>query len=60
VLTQGGPADATVTVVYYIWNYAFGYNRLGVAAVLSVLLLLATLALTLAQMRLLRGGRTGA
>jgi ABC-type sugar transport system permease subunit len=60
VLTQGGPADSTVTIVYYIWNYAFGYNRLGVAAVLSVLLLVATLALTLVQMRLLRGGRTGA
>lgn len=60
VLTSGGPADATVTIVFYVWKYAFNYNRLGVASVLSVLLLLATLALTFAQMRLLRDGRTGA
>ncbi|PKW11197.1 carbohydrate ABC transporter membrane protein 1, CUT1 family [Streptomyces sp. 1222.5] len=40
VITGGGPENATVTVLYLIYKYAFLYNDFGGACALSVLLLL--------------------
>ncbi|MER7471369.1 sugar ABC transporter permease [Micromonospora sp. NPDC000018] len=40
VLTDGGPEDATVTVLLLIYRYAFIYGDYGLAAALSVLLAL--------------------
>jgi ABC-type sugar transport system permease subunit len=59
ILTGGGPSTATVTVVYYVWNYVFNYDRIGYAAALSVVLLVIILALTLLQMRFLRSRKVG-
>ncbi|MFG2574874.1 carbohydrate ABC transporter permease [Streptomyces sp. NPDC048481] len=39
VITGGGPQDATVTVLYLIYKYAFLYNDFGGACALSVMLL---------------------
>lgn len=40
VITGGGPENATVTVLYLIYKYAFLYNDFGGACALSVMLLL--------------------
>lgn len=54
VITNGGPADSTLTLVFYIWQNAFSYFKLGYASALSFLLLGLVLILTAAQFRLLR------
>ena len=42
ILTKGGPDNSTITIVQLIYNVAFqGQNDLGVAAALSVIVLLA-------------------
>lgn len=38
VMTDGGPEDATVTVLLLIYRYAFVYGDYGLAGALSVLL----------------------
>jgi multiple sugar transport system permease protein len=43
-----------LTLVYYIWQNAFSYFKLGYASALSFLLLGLVLILTAAQFRLLR------
>ena len=54
VITNGGPSDSTLTLVFYIWQNAFSYFKLGYASALSFLLLGLVLILTAAQFRLLR------
>ncbi len=39
VMTGGGPQNATVTVLYLIYQYAFNYNNYGGACALSAMLL---------------------
>ena len=53
VLTDGGPANATTTVVWYIYKTLFTFDQVGPSATVSVLLLFVILILTLAQMRFL-------
>ncbi len=56
ILTNGGPGTSTVTIVFRIWKYVFGEaDRVGLGAAISVALLAAILALTLVQLRVLRG-----
>jgi ABC-type sugar transport system permease subunit len=56
IMTNGGPGTSTVTIVYRVWRYVFGTaGKVGFAAAISVALLLAILALTLIQLRALRG-----
>jgi ABC-type sugar transport system permease subunit len=58
VLTNGGPGTSTTTVIYRVWLYVFASdNKVGFASAISLVLILAILALTLVQMRLLRGRR---
>lgn len=55
ILTDGGPANKTVTVVWYIYKAMFQFNdKTGFAAALSFMLLLFILALTMVEIRLLR------
>ena len=49
VMTQGGPMDATNTLVYYIYTTAFKYYRTGYGAALSVVLFLILLVITIIQ-----------
>ncbi|MGH2389493.1 MAG: carbohydrate ABC transporter permease, partial [Chloroflexota bacterium] len=52
VMTQGGPGDATRTIVFYIYDTAFHLFKLGYAATISLLLLVIIGLITFVQMRL--------
>jgi multiple sugar transport system permease protein len=55
ILTKGGPDNSTITVVQLIYNVAFqGQNDLGVAAALSVLVVVALVAINVLQLRTVR------
>jgi multiple sugar transport system permease protein len=54
VMTQGGPANATTTAVYYIYQQAFQYLQLGYASALSVVLFAIILVFSLVQLRVFR------
>jgi multiple sugar transport system permease protein len=53
-LTNGGPANATKVVPYLIYETAFGFNRMGYASAMAMLMFLALLVLTAIQFRVLR------
>jgi multiple sugar transport system permease protein len=56
ILTRGGPDNTTITIVLLVYNVAFGgRNDLGVAAALSLVVLLALIVINAAQFRVLRG-----
>jgi len=54
ILTKGGPDNTTVTIVQLIYREAFQRQNLGTAAALSIVLLVALLALNLLWFRTLR------
>ena len=55
ILTKGGPDNSTITIVQLIYSVAFqGPNNLGVAAALSVIVLLALVVINVAQLRAFR------
>lgn len=58
VATQGGPVDATRVVVYYIYQNAFEFFKMGYATAMSVVLFLILVVITLLQMRILRGNES--
>ena len=51
VMTQGGPANASLVYVLYLYNNAFKFFRMGYAATLAWLLFFVVLALTLLVLR---------
>ncbi|WP_127531165.1 carbohydrate ABC transporter permease [Paenibacillus kobensis] len=51
MLTGGGPNNATVTMMYYLYNNAFKYNQLGVASAVGVIMFIITLMLSVPQLR---------
>ncbi len=55
VMTQGGPGDATRTLVYYIYETSFHFFRFGYGATIALLLFVIIGAITLIQVKL--GGR---
>jgi multiple sugar transport system permease protein len=55
VLTQGGPLDATLVYVLYIYETAFQSLKMGYASALSWVLFVALFAFTLLQFRISRG-----
>jgi multiple sugar transport system permease protein len=56
LLTKGGPDNSTVTIVQLVYQQAFVRQNLGVAAALSMVLLVALLVLNVIWFRLLRRG----
>ncbi len=58
VTTQGGPANASRVLVWYIYQTGFGFLRMGYASAMSVLLFAVLIVFTLVQMRLLRAGHS--
>lgn len=54
IMTQGGPQNGTITIVYWIFNNAFTYFKLGYGAALSLVLLVILLVISVAQLYLLR------
>ncbi|HUR05139.1 MAG TPA: sugar ABC transporter permease [Nonomuraea sp.] len=59
LLTKGGPAGATEVLPLYLWATGFGFERMGYASAIAMVLLVAMLALSLVQFRVLRGGEDG-
>lgn len=54
VMTQGGPMDASKTLVYFIYETAFAEFEMGLAAAAGMVLFAITLTLSLINLRLLR------
>ena len=54
VMTGGGPANSTMVIVYYLYQQAFEFYRLGYASAVAWVLFAAIFVLTLLQNRLFR------
>ncbi len=54
ILTQGGPLDSTLTVVYLIYQNGFEFLKMGTASAMSVILFLFIAVITLINTRILR------
>ena len=50
VMTQGGPAQSTVTVLYFMYEEGFKWWNLGSASAVAFVLFLCILAVTLVQL----------
>ena len=56
MITQGGPGNATMTLVYYIYNVAFvNTPKYGYASAIAMVLFVLVLIVTLVQFRGSRG-----
>ncbi|MGI1690680.1 sugar ABC transporter permease [Thermoanaerobacter uzonensis] len=51
VMTQGGPGNTTLTLVYYIYNNGFGSLKMGYASALSFVLFIIILTVSLINMK---------
>ncbi len=51
VMTQGGPGDATRTIVYYIYDSGFHFFRFGYASTLAMVLFVIVGAISLVQVK---------
>ncbi len=40
IMTKGGPTNSTNTLVYYIYEYGFGYYKIGYSSAVGVILML--------------------
>jgi len=54
ILTQGGPLDSTLTVVYLIYQNGFEFLKMGSAAAMSVVLFLVIALITYLNTRIVR------
>lgn len=54
IMTKGGPTETTTTLVHYIYNTSFQYYNFGYGSAMTIVLLMIMLALSFAQMRLLK------
>jgi multiple sugar transport system permease protein len=57
IMTQGGPDYATNTTVYYIYDQAFHFDKLGYASAMATALFIILIVITLIQIRVQRSGR---
>jgi multiple sugar transport system permease protein len=60
IMTRGGPAFATTTLVLYIYNNAFSFFKMGYAAALAAVLFACILVMTIIQWRVARSWVYGA
>ncbi len=61
LMTKGGPGKASYTMVYYLYQEAFGNNRFGRAAAIAFVLFAVILLFSLLQLRITsRGEKTNA
>ena len=54
VMTEGGPAQSTVTILYFMYEEGFKWWNLGSGAAVAVLLFLCICAVTLVELLLVR------
>jgi multiple sugar transport system permease protein len=52
IMTEGGPGQATTTMIYYLYNNAFKYFDIGYADVLAILFFVVVFAFTMIQTQL--------
>jgi len=52
VMTHGGPAQSTVTILYFMFDQGLAWWNLGLASAVAVLLFIAILLLTVLQVRI--------
>jgi multiple sugar transport system permease protein len=52
VMTQGGPANATSVYIYYLYENAFAFGRMGYASAMAWLLFAAIALVTFVQWKL--------
>jgi ABC-type sugar transport system permease subunit len=57
VMTKGGPANATLTVIMLVYRYGFEYRNFGIAGALGVLMFLVLVFFSLVYLRVSRRGR---
>jgi multiple sugar transport system permease protein len=60
ILTRGGPANATSTLVFYIYQQAFTFGDYGYAAAITTLLVVFLVIVTSVLLAVTRGGRFNA
>lgn len=54
VLTSGGPAYSSSTIVWYIYQNAFNYGQIGYASTMALILMLIIMVFSILQTRMLR------
>lgn len=54
IMTGGGPADSTLFYVFYLYNNAFSFFRMGYASALSWILFVIVFIITVVQLRIAR------
>ena len=57
VMTNGGPANSTALVAFYIYQQAFKFNNYGYAAAMASVVVVVLMAMTVLLFALTRGGR---
>lgn len=57
VMTQGGPANSTSLVIFYIYQQAFQFSHYGYAAAMASFLVVVLIVLTGILFAVTRGGR---
>lgn len=60
VMTQGGPLNSSMTVVYYIYQKAFENLDLGYASACGVVLMLIIMSISVLNIKKIEGGNFGA
>lgn len=58
VATAGGPSNSTRVILWYIYENAFKFNKMGYASAISVVLFVTLILITLLQMRVLRADQS--
>jgi multiple sugar transport system permease protein len=58
ITTQGGPAQATRVIMWYIFEFAFDRFNMGYATAISIALFFILILITLLQLRVLRAGES--
>jgi multiple sugar transport system permease protein len=58
VMTQGGPSDATLSIVLFMYEEGFRWWNIGYAAAISFILFLVILVVTILQLRFSNRSRT--
>lgn len=53
LLTGGGPNNASITMMFYLYNSAFKYNQIGIASAIGVIMFVIAMALSIPQLMLM-------
>lgn len=56
ITTKGGPANSTSAIIWYVYENAFRFSKMGYASAMSVALFAVLILVTMLQMRALRAG----